>query len=212
MTTRRFTIRCILTIAAGLITCFFLLPKPSRETITRMSSQSVTAGGRAGSESPRGETDLIGKAASHPPSTISGKSPLKIIDDLVRDESIPADETALRLFDLADRLTGSDQDRAVAEGVLLLNEPDYDCALSFLLRPGVSAEVQKTIMTDLKTRSDYLRLPSMLKIAQEEGHSYRETAAGFLRNRLDADYGADWSRWQSAVEGYLAEPPPSRDR
>ncbi|MFM1769647.1 MAG: hypothetical protein RJA22_2176 [Verrucomicrobiota bacterium] len=68
-------------------------------------------------------------------------------------------------------------------------------------------EVLDVIMTDALNRPNGIKLPALLDVARIEGHPKAAEAREILEVFVDENYGADWAKWEQAVQKFLKENP-----
>lgn len=93
----------------------------------------------------------------------------------------------------------------------LLPDKEYTRVMPLLTNPKLPETVLGVFMTDIMNRDDSVKLRAFLAVARVAGHPFQEEALTDLQTFIDADYGTDWSRWNAAVEAYLAKPRPPQD-
>lgn len=68
-------------------------------------------------------------------------------------------------------------------------------------------EVLDVLMTDALNRPNGIKLPALLDVAKTPGHPKAEEAKEILEVFVDANHGADWPKWEKAVQDWLKENP-----
>lgn len=127
----------------------------------------------------------------------------RVIDGILNLKKSETD-MAKALMDAFPKLTKAGQEEAMAHILNFLDDAHYDIALKTLLNPKTHADVLELMLTDLHSRDDAVKLPTLLKIAKTQGHPLREDAAVSLEVFLDEDFKEDWAKWQAAIDQYLA--------
>lgn len=78
------------------------------------------------------------------------------------------------------------------------------CKAAIPVRGG-GAGVAGSFVADLPNRLNAVKLPALLAVARAPNHPQAEEARDLLELHLDEDYGADWARWESAMNEWLRE-------
>ena len=94
---------------------------------------------------------------------------------------------------------------ASAEAVKRLPDADYNAvALPLVANPQTHGLVQSVLFADLMERPDAITLPALLRIARTPNHPYAKFAHDNLDLLVGEDFGADWPKWEAAVQKTLA--------
>ena len=94
---------------------------------------------------------------------------------------------------------------ASGEAVKRLPDADYNAvALPLVANPQTHGLVQSVLFADLMERPDAITLPALLRIARTPNHPYAKFARDNLDLLVGEDFGADWPKWDAAVQKRLA--------
>ncbi len=94
---------------------------------------------------------------------------------------------------------------AAEEAVRRLPDADYNSvALPHVANPETHGLVESVLFADLMARPDAIALPALLRIARIPNHPYAKYAHDNLDLLIGADFGADWSKWEVAVQKAVA--------
>ena len=94
---------------------------------------------------------------------------------------------------------------ASEEAVKRLPDADYDSiALPVVTNPQTHGQVESVLFADLMERPDAITLPALLRIARTPNHPYAKFAHDNLDLLVGEDFGADWPKWEAAVQKTLA--------
>ena len=77
-------------------------------------------------------------------------------------------------------------------------------ALPLLANPQTHGSVKNVLFADLIERPDAITLPALLRIARTPNHPYAKFAHDNLDLLVGEDFGADWPKWEAAVQKTLA--------
>lgn len=124
--------------------------------------------------------------------------------DQVLDTQAPPGSIARILISMIPSLPEEGQEAAAQHISNLLSDQEYPAVLPLLINPSTSEPVLSVLATDLMNRDDQTKLHAWVEIAKVPNHPYHEEALGNLEIYLDNDYGADWAKWNGAVDEYLS--------
>lgn len=94
---------------------------------------------------------------------------------------------------------------ASEEAVKRLPDADYNAvALPMVINPQTHGLVESVLFADLMERPDAITLPALLRIAKTSNHPYAKFAHDNLDLLVGEDFGADWLKWEAAVQKTLA--------
>ena len=94
---------------------------------------------------------------------------------------------------------------ASEEAVKRLPDTDYNAvALPLVANPQTHGLVESVLFADLMERPDAIALPALLRIARTPDHPYAKFAHDNLDLLVGQDFGADWPKWEAAVQKTLA--------
>ena len=112
---------------------------------------------------------------------------------------------ARELFALLPRLPAEALAAAAHQAVERLPNADYAAiALPVLTDAQTDGQVLRVLFADLMERPDAITLPALLSLAQKPTHPFSPAARDNLRLLLGANFGADWTQWEAAVQAALA--------
>jgi len=89
--------------------------------------------------------------------------------------------------------------------VNMAQDDHYDGVAELLTNATTQPEVATVLMNDLLNRRNTLKLPMLLAIARNNDHPLKDQAKDMLELFLQADYGANWDEWGSAVDNWLQQ-------
>ena len=93
---------------------------------------------------------------------------------------------------------------ASEEAVKRLPDTDYNAvALPLVANPQTHGLVESVLFADLMERPDAIALPALLRIARTPDHPYAKFAHDNLDLLVGEDFGADWPKWDAAVQKTL---------
>lgn len=124
------------------------------------------------------------------------------IDQVLR-ANAEVGQTAQMLINMLPTLPKEGQTEAAQHISNLVEDKDYNRLLPLVKNTGLSEEVLSVFVTDLMNRPDTVKLPVLLDIAKLPNHPNHEEAVTDLQIFLDADFGTDWTQWQTAMQSYL---------
>lgn len=93
----------------------------------------------------------------------------------------------------------------------LLADDKFPVLVQTLTNATTSEAVLDIILSDALNRPNGMKLPALLEVARIPGHPKAEEARDILEVFVDADHGADWSKWEKAVNDWLKENPDEPD-
>ena len=70
-----------------------------------------------------------------------------------------------------------------------------------------SPELRETVLLDALTRSEQVRMPTLVEILRQPAHPEQAEVREILLAYLDVDHGTDVKAWDSAVKKFLADHP-----
>lgn len=110
-----------------------------------------------------------------------------------------------RLLEMIASLPEHAMTSAAEEAVERLPDADYNSiALHIVANPQTHGIVTSVLFADLMERPDAITLPALLRIARIPNHPYAKFAHDNLDLLIGEDYGADWLKWEAAVQKTLA--------
>ena len=109
------------------------------------------------------------------------------------------------IFALLPSLPESALTTATEQAIEKLPDADYPAtALPVITNPETHGQVLSILFADLLERPDAITLPALLTIAKNPDHPFAPSALDDLCLLLSADFGSDWSRWDTAIRQKLA--------
>lgn len=118
-----------------------------------------------------------------------------------------ADEQARDMLELLPRLPLDGQVEVVEQAGGLLPDRDYGVLADYTTNSTLAEPVLDALLSGLMNRSDPIRLPLLLSIAEEEQHPKSEQALSILETLLGQTYGTNWEQWTSIVDQRLNAQP-----
>jgi len=89
----------------------------------------------------------------------------------------------------------------------MTQDDHYDGVAGLLTNAATPSAVSTLLMNDLLNRRNNLKLPMLLAVASTADHPLKDQAKDMLELFLQADYGANWDQWGSAVNDWLQQNP-----
>jgi hypothetical protein len=126
------------------------------------------------------------------------------IDDALRSN---ADTAAIAqvLLQQVPGMPGEGQLASARHIVNLMPDKDYLSVLPYVRNPKLDPGFQEVIVSDAFNRTDGVKLPLLLAAAQTPKHPMAEIAKSTLAFLLDANFGDDWGKWETAVKEAVAK-------
>jgi hypothetical protein len=130
------------------------------------------------------------------------------VDDVLSDTSVAdSDVKAERLLALFPTLPEDGQVEAVKHIVNLTSDERYAGIGQYLTNAATDGEVLDELFADLLNRPNTVKLPMILKIAQNPQHPEAGEAKDILELYLEDDYGNDWWKWVQNLTAWLKDNP-----
>ncbi len=126
------------------------------------------------------------------------------IDDALRSNADTA-SIAQVLLQQVPSLPGEGQLASARHIVNLMPDKDYLSVLPYVRNTKLDPGFQEVIVSDSLNRADGVKLPLLLAAAQTPKHPMAEIAKSTLAFLLDANFGEDWGKWETAVKEALAK-------
>ena len=127
------------------------------------------------------------------------------IESITTDHTLNDTAKARRLLALIAALPEHGMTTASEEAVQRLPDADYNAvALPMVANPQTHGLVESVLFADLMERPDAIALPALLRIARIPNHPYAKFAHDNLDLLVGEDFGADWLKWEAAVQKTLA--------
>ncbi len=117
------------------------------------------------------------------------------------DEEEAQAKEMLRLFP---RLPLEGQVEVVEQVGGLLPDADYGLLAGYATNSTLAEPVLEVLLSGLANRSDPVRLPLLLSIAEDEQHPKSAEARDMLEVLLGQAYGTNWDQWNSLVDQRLS--------
>jgi hypothetical protein len=128
---------------------------------------------------------------------------MNIVEAILSDSELSTSQKAQALLAAIDHLSGAPAIAACEQALLRLKSESYEAAFAKLVSDGVEMGVRQSIMADLMDRSDFLRLPLLVRLASLSQQPFHEEARVELIAVLGDDYGTNWLGWSDGVASYL---------
>jgi hypothetical protein len=128
------------------------------------------------------------------------------LDDVLG-SSEPEAAKADRLLELWPGLPPDGQVEVMQHIANLLADDRFHLLHNTFTNAHTHEEVLDVIMTDALNRPNGIKLPALLDVARAEGHPKSAEAREILEVFVEADHGADWTKWEQAVQKFLKENP-----
>ncbi|HTD67904.1 MAG TPA: hypothetical protein VK846_15375 [Candidatus Limnocylindria bacterium] len=104
--------------------------------------------------------------------------------------------------------SGPDDQRKLAHAAVPhIASTSYTLLRKHLLDAQLPRPVLSVFMTDTLKRQNAIKLPTLLALAQIDGHPMKVEAAQLLRAYLGRDYGTNWVQWDQSMQAYLKSNP-----
>lgn len=127
------------------------------------------------------------------------------IAGVIAEKDISDSAKSRRLLELIAALPEHGMTTATEEAVKRLPDTDYNAiALPFVTNPQTHGLVESVLFDDLMRRPDAIALPALLRIARIPNHPYARFAHDNLDLLIGEDFGADWLKWEAAIQKSLA--------
>lgn len=124
------------------------------------------------------------------------------IDEALRSTAEPP-AIAQLLLQQVPAMPGEGQAASARHIANLIPDSDYLTVLPYVQNTRLDPGFQEVMVAESLNRSDAVKLPVLLAAARTPQHPMAEIAKSTLAFLLDADHGADWGKWESAVKQSL---------
>ncbi len=181
---------------------------PAEEAATTPASENENPGPR-----PKNPTNTV--PGIHPRKTPPG--PSATATNLVSDWEDKIDGIlgsdlddavkARQMLELFPRLPEDGQMEAAQHLSNLVEDKDYEPLGKLLTNTGLPEAVLDVLLADVLNRPNSLKLPLLLKVAEDPRHAKAQEAKDLLELFLEEDYGTDWTKWQAKLETWLKDNP-----
>ena len=128
---------------------------------------------------------------------------MSAVETILSNSELSSAQKAQSLLDAMGDLTGPPAVAACEQALVRLDSESYQPAFAKLVDAGVEMEIRQSIMADLMDRSDFLRLPLLVRLASLPEHPFCEEARTELIAVLGDDYRTNWLGWSDGVATYL---------
>ncbi len=91
--------------------------------------------------------------------------------------------------------------------VNMVQDDHYSGAAQLLTNAVTPSAVSTVLMNDLLNRSNTLKLPMLLAVAQNNDHPLKDQAREMLELLLQQDNGTNWDQWSSSIDTWLQNNP-----
>jgi hypothetical protein len=93
----------------------------------------------------------------------------------------------------------------------MLSDDDYPGLAGYMTNPRLPEPLLDALLAGLSGRTDTIRLPLLLSVAQDDQHPKHEEARDLLEGFLGTDYGTNWDQWSTGVDQRLRNQEDSRE-
>jgi len=124
------------------------------------------------------------------------------IDEALRSNAEPP-AIAQLLLQQVPTMPGEGQAASARHIANLIPDEDYLKVLPYVQNTRLDPGFQEVMVAESLNRADYVKLPVLLTAARTPQHPMADIAKSTLAFLLDADHGADWGKWESAVKETL---------
>ncbi|HOW63776.1 MAG TPA: hypothetical protein P5186_08950 [Candidatus Paceibacterota bacterium] len=114
---------------------------------------------------------------------------------------------AQQLLALMPSLAESEQEETAQHLVNLLEDGNFSTVTALLTNIRTSTNVLDILVSDLLNRPNSIKLPLLLQVMRNQEHPKETEAREILLHFLEADYGSDWGRWETALRDWLDSHP-----
>jgi hypothetical protein len=128
------------------------------------------------------------------------------VDEILGSTRPDADK-AKQMVEMFPTLHPEGQEEVVRHLTNLLPDQDYGLMRSFLTNASLSENVLDFLLDDVLNRPNSLKLPALLDVARNAQHPKAAEAKNFLTLFIEEDYGNDWDKWQTGIQGWLKANP-----
>lgn len=129
------------------------------------------------------------------------------LDQILLDDNTDENAKAKQLLAMMPRLDEEAQLEVVQHVVNLIDDESYEGVTQILTNELTPESVLSVLMTDMMNRKNTLKLPTFLQLAKNEEHPLKGEAKDLLEFYVEEDFGADWPKWEAAVQKWLKENP-----
>lgn len=128
---------------------------------------------------------------------------LQLHDILTANDS--TDDSARKLLSLMPQLNTAEQADASQHIANLLADAEFSKVTPYILNPATPREVMDVFYGDALNRSDEIKLPILVELAEKPGHPLQEEAMNILDVFLGPDYTENRPALRQLAQKYLAE-------
>src|ERR1035441_1835903 len=128
------------------------------------------------------------------------------VDEILGSTRPDADK-AKQMVEMFPTLPAAGQEEVVRHLTNLLPDQDYGLMRSFLTNASLSENVLDFLLDDVLNRPNSLKLPALLDVARNAHLGQPAPAKNFLTLFIEEDYGNDWDKWQTGIQGWLKANP-----
>lgn len=121
----------------------------------------------------------------------------------VEKSSLSRWEKAQALFKIYSSIDKEGQRKAAHAAVRYVDDEHFVVVRHQMLDSSLPKQVLSVFLTDTLKRSDAVKMPLLLELAQRDGHPMQGEARQLLSAFLGRDYGLSWDKWQEAMVAYL---------
>ena len=104
---------------------------------------------------------------------------------------------------MLDQAQGDNKRKLAHATVKYVSNTNYALIQRRLLDPELPRTVLSVFMTDTLKRSNVVKLPALLTLAQIDAHPLRDEARQLLKGYLRHDHGTNWVKWEETMQQWL---------
>lgn len=200
----------LLGLTALLVVLLFLLlpgpeaPKNDKQAAPSMPPSETSYSSDLG-QSPVTSSFPPGPSADGGPTLPSAAGWEDRLDEILNKDA-ESDEVVRDLVSSMPKLPPEGREEFISHAVNLCEDEQFSAIGKVYLDPSTSKEVADIIFNDLLNRPDEIKLPWLVKSAQNAGHPMNADSKEILEMYLDLEPGVvPPGGWQQAVEAYIRE-------
>lgn len=216
----KFALLSLIPISAVIVAAFYLSDSSSEDPANAAgnasgsmqteaaSRKAVEISARQSSSTGTSFTDQVKKLdpadySSNPPMEDWEKTILKLAGDLDVTDSAKVQQ----LLAMMPRLPHEGKILALEHATRIIPDSDYVRLRPILLSHAATPELRETVLHDVLTRADSVRMPSLVELLRHPSYAEKTQVAEILSAYLDQDYGVDATKWEVAVKQWVVANP-----
>jgi hypothetical protein len=121
----------------------------------------------------------------------------------VENWEITREQKAQVFFGMLSQAGADDQRKLAHAAVAHVANSNFALVVRHLLNAKLPKTVLSVFMTDTLKRDYRIKLPTLLTLAQAEGHPLQKEARELLRGYLGRDHGTNWVKWEETMMARL---------